>query len=323
MSDRYLWNKSGEPDPEIERLERLLGRFQHRGAPPLLPRRIPFWHRQLAIAASILVTVSAAWLATRGPRPEWSVALVEGAPRVGSRAIVGSAWLGEGEWLETGAASRASMRVASIGQVDVEPNTRLRLDKTRADEHRIRLERGSITAMIYAPARTFFVNTPSATAVDLGCRYSLDVDEQGAGLLRVILGWVGFEHRGLESFIPEGALCATRPGRLGTPYYEDSSEAFRAALRRFDFEQGPLTEVLAEARRRDALTLWHLLVRAEPAGVGRVYDKMAELVPPPPGVTREGVLRRDKRMHDLWWDALGLENIEWWRKWKGLAPPVK
>lgn len=36
MSD-YLWDKSGEPDTDVERLEELLGRLRHAGAAPELP----------------------------------------------------------------------------------------------------------------------------------------------------------------------------------------------------------------------------------------------------------------------------------------------
>jgi hypothetical protein len=36
MSD-YLWDKTGEPDEDVERLEELLGRFRHRGRAPELP----------------------------------------------------------------------------------------------------------------------------------------------------------------------------------------------------------------------------------------------------------------------------------------------
>ena len=42
MSDDYLWDGSGEPDPEIEKLERLLGkdRYQPKAvAMPVRPRR--------------------------------------------------------------------------------------------------------------------------------------------------------------------------------------------------------------------------------------------------------------------------------------------
>src|ERR671920_963426 len=36
MSD-YLWDKSGEPDAEVERLEGLLGALRHSGVAPELP----------------------------------------------------------------------------------------------------------------------------------------------------------------------------------------------------------------------------------------------------------------------------------------------
>ena len=35
----------------------------------------------------------------------------------------------------------------------------------------------------------------------------------GSGVLRVEAGWVGFEHRGVQSLVPAGAWCRTRPGR--------------------------------------------------------------------------------------------------------------
>jgi hypothetical protein len=36
----------------------------------------------------------------------------------------------------------------------------------------------------------------------------------------------------------------------------------------------------------------------------------------PPEVTRAAVLRRDSHSLDLCWDALKLENTEWWRGWE-------
>ncbi len=35
--DEYLWSGTGTPDPEVARLESLLGRYRHQGAMPLLP----------------------------------------------------------------------------------------------------------------------------------------------------------------------------------------------------------------------------------------------------------------------------------------------
>jgi hypothetical protein len=82
--------------------------------------------------------------------------------------------------------------------------------------------------------------------------------------------------------------------------------------------------VLSEARQRDALTLWHLLSRTSNAEREKVYDRLAVLVPPPAGVTREGVLRGTREtqhlMLDLWWDSLGLGDTSWWRMWKRPVP---
>ena len=65
MNDDYLWDKSGEPDPQIQELEEVLGtlRYQPKALdiPPemLTPRRRNYWPL-LAIAASVLLALIAA-----------------------------------------------------------------------------------------------------------------------------------------------------------------------------------------------------------------------------------------------------------------------
>ena len=164
-----------------------------------------------------------------------------------------------------------------------------------------------MSARIWAPPRLFFVDTPSAVAADLGCAYTLEVDDRGASLLRVTLGWVALELKDRESMVPAGAACETRPGvGPGTPYFEDASPAFREALEKIDFENdaAALTSLLDQARLRDTLTLWHLLARVDGNDRVRVYEKMTAFVPPPPGVTREGVLQLDQQMLESWRHAL-------------------
>jgi hypothetical protein len=186
------------------------------------------------------------------------------------------------------------------------------------------MSRGTLHAVIWAPPGQFSVETPSATAIDLGCAYTLTVGEDGSGVVTVTAGWVGFEWRGRESFIPAGAMCVTRPGLgPGTPHYEDTSEAFRAALATLDLNGGSaanrgaaLGRVLDESRARDTVTLWHLLTRVDVDQRDRVFDRLAEFVAPPAGVTREGIRDGRKDMLDRWWDALGLGTASWWRTWK-------
>jgi hypothetical protein len=248
-------------------------------------------------------------LATNQSGPAWQVARLEGSPMVGANRIEGNGSLAVGEWLETDASSRAQLSVANIGHVDIEPNSRVRLVETNSTEHRLAMTRGRLHATISAPPRLFIVETPSAVAVDLGCSYTLEVDKAGRSILHVTAGWVALELKGRESVVPAGAVCVTQKGKgPGTPYFDDASDKFRVALSKLDFQNGgatALSVVLAEAREYDTLTLWHLLSRVRGAERGRVYDRMAELIAPPAGVTREGVMRLDRGMLNLW--KTGLE----------------
>ena len=62
--------------------------------------------------------------------------------------------------------------------------------------------------------------------------------------------------------------------------------------------------IIKESGESDALTLWHLLARAPLADRGLVFDALARRVAPPPDVTREGVLKLDKKMLDAWWTEI-------------------
>ena len=332
----YLWDGSGQPDPEIVRLETVLGPLRHQGSAPELPSRRSIRSRRtvwiigaLSSAAAVLLIGAIGWYASTILRSGWRVQPIAGSPLVDGvhapgGATAPSSRLRVGEWLETDANSRARIDVGEIGRVDVEPNTRLQVVVARGREHRMALAKGLIHARIWAPPKLFFVNTPSATAIDLGCEYTLRVDESGAGLIHVTLGWVSFEGYGRESFIPEGAVGSTRPGAgPGTPYYEDAPSGYADALALLDFgasddpgRVAALDLILSEARRLDALTLWHLLSRGSDAERARVYDRLAVLAPPPSGVTREAVLARERSALDQWWDSLGLESTSWWKLWK-------
>lgn len=340
--DAYLWDGSGAPDPEIQRLETLLGKLRQDRPAPEFPEFVPdrrwaFFPRRIRLFP-LLATAAAACIVAVGlleypKRPVpitvagWDVSRLAGTPRIERKNIGGkhgASRLGVGQMLETDDQSRASLQAEGIGKIEMEPSTRLRLLTMGAGLKQIALDRGTIHAYIWAPAGEFVVDTPSAVTVDLGCAYTLQVDDSGAGLVRTSLGWVGFKLNGHESFIPAGAACSTKPQvGPGTPYFEDASSEFRAALARFDFEDSTpqqraedLAVILSQSRQRDALTLWHLLARVDEGQRVLVYDRLAEFAPPPASVTKEGILRLDQPMLDLWWNALGFDDISVWRHWE-------
>lgn len=268
-------------------------------AKPELRRTLLFPAWQWA-AASLLVMSGIAWYATRPELPGWQVSRLEGSGAVDKIKV--------GEWLQTDGNSRARITVGNIGIVDVEPNTRVRVVAASPTEHRLTLARGEISATVTAPPRLFLVDTPASTAVDLGCAYTIKTDESGDGVLRVTSGWVSLEWKGRESLVPAGANCRTRSRTgPGTPYFDDASEALQQALTAFDFGGGgeeSLRTILGQARVRDTLSLWHVLLRVEPRDRVRVLDRMAELVPLPAGVAREKALQLDPATLKSWREEL-------------------
>jgi hypothetical protein len=350
MADDYLWDSSGEPDPQILHLEKMLVSFRHSGATPALVipalEKTPtsrfanrFWLPCFATATMVALALTANVILRRGPLPPqgdtssgWSVARIDGTPQIGRDFIIGArvnAKLRVGQTLETNSSSSASIFDEGLGEVKVDPNSRVRLLQADNDRKRIQLDVGTIHAMIWAPPGQFVVDTPSAVAVDLGCAYTLQVSPDGSGTIRTTLGWVGFHLNGRDSFIPAGAMCPTQP-RVGpgTPYFEDAPEQFRNALTQLDFSAttdedrtSALKTVLSLARPRDGLTLWHLLSRTTSKNRELVYDRFAALVPPPPNVTRDGVLQLQTAMLDTWWNALNLGDISVWRFWEQSSSP--
>ena len=81
MNEDYLWDKSGEPDPQIQQLEQILGTLRYQPKPFEVPRDIPAPRRRsyfplLAIAATLLVALLAGgiWLRVRTrqePQPQY------------------------------------------------------------------------------------------------------------------------------------------------------------------------------------------------------------------------------------------------------------
>ncbi len=310
MKEQYLWDGSGETDPEIAHLETLLAHLRWSGKQrqSWRPRPYQWWS---AAAAVVLLSLAAGFLFQHSKRPltSWQLSLA-GQKQSAVRA---------GQVIETPATTPATIESQFVGEVQIEPASRLRLLASRDDHQQFALDHGTIHALIWAPPTQFVVDTPSAKTVDLGCQYTLRVAKDGQGFLTVEAGWVAFQWHDIESFIPAGAACTTRPGHgPDTPHFLDAPGALTKAVAEFDLtgDTQALSTALSVARPRDALTLWHLLQRTHGAERAQVFDRFAALVTMPAGLTRQGILSGDRKSMDTAWDALQLGDTGWWRGWK-------
>ncbi len=307
-------NSPPEPDALWERI-------QTEVHAPVDGRAVRFVRRQvrspwLAAAAVLLAIVgggTAGLLRAYRAPSAWKVVPLAGAPAVAGDPLTEAGALTTGQWLVTDAVSSARLSVGRIGTVEVGPGSRVRLDRAGLTAHRLTVERGSLHAVISAPPRLFFVETPSVLATDLGCAYTLEVDSAGTSWLHVTSGWVELKQGDDISLVPTGFIAEVQLGhRPGTPYAVELAEDARAALHRLDTGEGSATDldvVLAAMytashnitlRHRSWITLWHLLQRVDPDDRRRVYPRLVSLSAPPSGVTMEGILALDRRMLKRW-----------------------
>ncbi len=311
MDNDYLWDGSGTPDPEIRQLETLLGRLRYRTVDVRVTRwRSPKVLVPLALAATLVIAFGIARKTDHAPVAGWSYKVLAGTPKIEGVAASSAGFIDPGVSLETDDVARILLSSAEIGEVEVEPNTRMvfvRDDGANASGH-FRLIRGTVNALVADARGEFAIETPTATAVDTDGDYVLTVDDSGGSTLCVSNGWVTFASANRESIVPAGAVCETRPGLgPGTPRCENGPDNFRIALDRYDFishGDEALAGVLHESGPCDLLPLWHILRRVDSSDRARVYDRMTKFAPPPDGVTRDGILSLDHDMMQFWWSQI-------------------
>ena len=94
MSEEYLWNREGDADPEVVRLENLLGQLQYRGSfsTKHRSRKHAWW---LAAAAALVGGLIAVPFMMRGPLTAWQVA--DGNRLRAGQARLKDEWVGAGD----------------------------------------------------------------------------------------------------------------------------------------------------------------------------------------------------------------------------------
>jgi hypothetical protein len=336
MNEPYLWDKSGTPDPEISDLEELLTplrmsakALQFRPLPPLslLARCAAFLRQHWMVpvaAASAAAVLLATWITMAPPAissSDWEARTISGTPELAGKKLKVQQLL-PGQWLATNHNSTVHLRAGNIGEIEVAGDSLVSLSESRQNLQRLSLRYGFIHARISAPPGLFVVDTPAARATDLGCEYTLKIERDGRGELRVFTGWVDLSYVYKQSLVPAGAAARiAADGTLSPPYFEDSSAEFKQALLDFSFSESgsafhraALENVLRHSRQRDALTLLNLFPRADAKERLLIFDRLNQLVPAPSSITRKNARDWETNSMNDWWPViekqLGLSAIK-------------
>jgi len=271
-------------------LARTLQPYRYQATPK--PRNL----RPLGLAAVLVgIVVAGLLIVTHLPQTGqgWRVAWVSGAK--------GQDRLGEGGRVETGDEQRARLAVDDLGYVDIEPGSGVRREPSVEGGERLRLDRGALEVRIKMPeGRTFAVTTPSARVVASHPDFVIECGADGRGLVSVRDGKVAIDEPGKPGkqvvVLVKGASCRLlAEGGPGVPFFDDGPDALKDVQ-----PDGALTAALTATTPRDALTLWYLVSRVEGDDRELVVTKIAELVPPPEGVSTAAILRLEPQALARW-----------------------
>lgn len=307
----YLFDKTGD-DPAVARLEGVLGAYAHRAALRELPAPRRRHLAAITFGAAVVLAVAAFVLLrdrAAGPACQGGAGFafdVEGGPARCAGGVASRGTLPVGGWLETSDHAVANVSIADIGKLTVFGDSRVRLVGTGAAGHHMELARGKLAARVVAPPRLFVVDTPVATAVDLGCAYELAVDDDGRTHLVVTSGAVSLEGHGLVAYAPMNTEVIAAPGRgPGTPVATGAPAGLRDAVARFDGgATSALRAIVEAAELRDTITLWNLLSRTAPAERAPVVARLEQLAGRPDDVPAEDVIAGNAGAIQRWRDAL-------------------
>jgi hypothetical protein len=184
-------------------------------------------------------------------------------------------------------------------------DSRLRLVTTGPNEHRVELARGWISAHVTAPPRLFVVDTPVATAVDLGCAYELRVaaDTHAAHLV-VRKGAVSLEGARGFVYVPATFEVDIAPDHhIGLPVHTTASDPVRLAVR--GFAQGvpeSIDALVAAADIWDRVTLWNA-INVTTRDRNKLVAALERLAPLPDPALHAKVLVADPDAMDIWLDV--------------------
>lgn len=329
-TNSYLWDRSGEVDPAVADLERALGPLAYKPAerPLALPApAVPQWRRWpviTALAAGLVLVTAASLFYWRLQWPAgrpWRMAV---ATERGARTDT----LAVGQSLKLDANSTASVDIARLGTMSVRPGTDISLRTTASRRHQLRLERGAVHIRVWAPPQRVFVATPAGNVIDLGCIFTLAVDDSGAASLAVETGWVQMENVHGETLVPAGASSVmTADHSPLVPLYDDAPPEFQRAVRALETRAADdavsveLATIRRDARVRDVLTLLILAVRERGTVRASLLEHAAALFPPPRTLSGNPAAFDNETIWK-WYGSLPLPPAKaWWRNWADAFGP--
>lgn len=187
-----------------------------------------------------------------------------------------------GDWIQTDSVSSVVLKIVNVGDVSIEPNSKVRFIQSDGNVSKIEVLYGTVNTST-SQADKFVLQASNMKVQDKGGSYSFKVDEKGNGVIYVNNGIANVESGNKSAVVTDGTFCLYKPEHgIGTPFRKDSKPEFQNALFQYDFNNGGMPSVyyaMANALPQDYSSLLNLIPRVDEQTKYLVLNKLGKLVP--------------------------------------------
>jgi len=187
-----------------------------------------------------------------------------------------------GDWIQTDNESAVVLKIVNVGDISIEPNSKVRFIQSDDNVSRIEVSYGTVNTST-SQADKFILQTSNMKVQDKGSSYSFKVDDKGNGVIYVNNGIANIESGDRKAVVAEGKFCMYKPEfGVGIPFRKDAKPEFQNALFQYDFNNGGTNAIysaIASAMPEDYYSLLNLIPRVDEKTKYLVYNKLGRIAP--------------------------------------------
>lgn len=240
----------------------------------------------LASAAVVLLIVSVVLLSSASKNilsveemSNWKLVNMKGGAFVNG---VLSDKVNVGDWIQTDSVSSVVLKIANVGDISIEPNTKVRFIQSDGNISKMEVLYGTVNTSTSQPDK-FVLQSSNLKVQDKGGSYSFKVDDKGNGVIYVNSGIANVESGNKSAVVTDGTFIMYKPEfGVGTPFRKDSKPEFQDALFQYDFNNGGAPSIyyaMANAGPEDYSSLLNLIPRVDDRTKYLVLNKLNKLSP--------------------------------------------
>ncbi len=254
-----------------------------------------------------LLIIIAAYIFITLPSSDWEVISLSGRPKIDKSIIRKGDSFSSGRIIKTDGSSSVTVMMYELGRLFID-NSSVVSRTNKSDE--IKLDKGQIRKFEGDASDILTIITPLAKFTELykGSAFRLNVDSEGGCKLIVESGWVIISINEFDSYVPKNFGCLITKGKYAIPYSTGSSPQLINMLENFTGANDPLVgTILSLITKKESLSLWHIIQLISTENRSTAFDRLNELIPAPPGVTKKGILALNKSMLLDWRQEIELK----------------